>query len=162
MYGERMISKYSYSYSYSYVFVLHSSFRHRKCVPKTFKIPYPVAHLSCFTVAAPGTCWPTTRCLYSWRVWSEPSGLSRLLGRGFTLSLPPKTCLYVEEDNPKVSWDGILERHFLSRFLGMNSSLLRLEFSSGFLPSFFRSTKCILKVNDEYRRNWIRIRIRIH
>ncbi len=39
-------------------------------------------------------------------------------------------------------WDGILERHFQSRFLGIHSSLLRLEFLSGFLTPFFRSTKC--------------------
>ncbi len=37
--------------------------------------------------------------------------------------------------------DGILERQLLSRFLGINSSLLRCEFLSGFLPSFFLSTK---------------------
>ncbi len=37
--------------------------------------------------------------------------------------------------------DGILERHFPSRFMGINSSLLRLEFLSGFLPAFFHSTK---------------------
>ncbi len=40
--------------------------------------------------------------------------------------------------------DGILERHFYKRFLGINSSLVRLEFLSGFLPSFFHSTKCTL------------------
>jgi hypothetical protein len=34
------------------------------------------------------------------------------------------------------NWDGISERHFLSRFLDINSSLLSLEFLSGFLPSF--------------------------
>ncbi len=33
--------------------------------------------------------------------------------------------------------DGILERNFYSRFLGINSSILRLKFLSGFLPSFF-------------------------
>jgi hypothetical protein len=38
--------------------------------------------------------------------------------------------------------DGILERRFYSRFLGINSSLLRIEFLSGFLPLLFRSTKC--------------------
>jgi hypothetical protein len=38
--------------------------------------------------------------------------------------------------------DGILYQHFQSRFLGINSSLFKLEFLSGFLPSFFRSTKC--------------------
>jgi hypothetical protein len=36
--------------------------------------------------------------------------------------------------------DGILERHFLWKFLGINSSFLRLEFLSGcFLPLFIRS-----------------------
>jgi len=30
--------------------------------------------------------------------------------------------------------NGILEWHFLSSFLGVNSSLLRLEVMSGFLP----------------------------
>ncbi len=38
--------------------------------------------------------------------------------------------------------DGILERPFQPKFLGINSNLLRLEFLSGFLPSCFRSTKC--------------------
>ncbi len=39
--------------------------------------------------------------------------------------------------------DGILKRHFLSRFLGINLSLVRFEFLSGFFcPSFSRSTKC--------------------
>ncbi len=37
---------------------------------------------------------------------------------------------------------GILERHFQSLFLGINSSLLRLEFWSCFLPSFIRFAKC--------------------
>ncbi len=45
------------------------------------------------------------------------------------------------EDKPKENRDGILEQHFQSKFLGINWSLLRLEFLSGFLPSFF-STKC--------------------
>ncbi len=40
-----------------------------------------------------------------------------------------------------LSWDGILERHLYSRFLGINSRLLRLEFLSCFLPTLFRSTK---------------------
>ncbi len=42
----------------------------------------------------------------------------------------------------QVSRDGILERQFYSRFLTINLSLLRLEFLSGILPSFFCSTKC--------------------
>jgi hypothetical protein len=46
--------------------------------------------------------------------------------------------------------DGILERHFLSRFLGINSSLFRLEFLSGFLPSFFRSTKCYSLIDSSF------------
>jgi hypothetical protein len=33
-----------------------------------------------------------------------------------------------------ITRDGNLERHFYSRFLGINSNLLRLEFLSGFLP----------------------------
>jgi hypothetical protein len=37
--------------------------------------------------------------------------------------------------------DGILERNFYSRFLGIYSSPLRLEFLSSFLPSFVLSTK---------------------
>ncbi len=35
--------------------------------------------------------------------------------------------------------DGILEQHFLSRFLDIKS---RLEFSSDFLPSLFHASKC--------------------
>jgi hypothetical protein len=34
------------------------------------------------------------------------------------------------------SGDGILELHFLSRFLGINSSLLRLEFSTLIFPFY--------------------------
>ncbi len=34
--------------------------------------------------------------------------------------------------------NGIFSRHFL----GINSSIFRLEFLSSFLPSFLRSTKC--------------------
>ncbi len=40
------------------------------------------------------------------------------------------------------SRDGILEWHFYSRFLGINSSLLGLKFLSGFIPKFFQPTKC--------------------
>ncbi len=39
---------------------------------------------------------------------------------------------------------------FLSRFLGINSSLFRLEFLSGFLPSFFRSTKCSSGIDSSF------------
>jgi hypothetical protein len=46
--------------------------------------------------------------------------------------------------------DGILERHFYSRFLGINSSLLRLEFLSSFLPSFFLSTKCYSQIDSVF------------
>jgi hypothetical protein len=35
-----------------------------------------------------------------------------------------------------------LNRIFIQRFLGINSNLLRLDFLSGFLSSFFHSTKC--------------------
>jgi hypothetical protein len=38
------------------------------------------------------------------------------------------------------SGNGILYQHFLSRFLSINSSLLRLEFLFGFLTSFFCTT----------------------
>jgi hypothetical protein len=46
-------------------------------------------------------------------------------------------------------WDGILEWHFKSRFLGINSSLLRLEFSSGFLPSFFTQIQWRIRFRNE-------------
>ncbi len=38
--------------------------------------------------------------------------------------------------------DGIRERHFQSRFLGIILRLLRIKFLSGFLSSYFPSTKC--------------------
>jgi hypothetical protein len=50
----------------------------------------------------------------------------------------------IEPSKQVPSRDGILERHFQMRFLGVNLSLLKLEFLSGFLPSFFRFTKCYL------------------
>jgi hypothetical protein len=34
------------------------------------------------------------------------------------------------------SGDGILKQHFLSKFLGINSSLLRLEFSTLIFPFY--------------------------
>ncbi len=46
--------------------------------------------------------------------------------------------------------DGILEWCFKSNFLGINSSLLRLEFLSGFLPSFFNSTKCYSREDSSF------------
>jgi hypothetical protein len=46
--------------------------------------------------------------------------------------------------------DGILKRHYLSRFLGINSSLLRLKSLSGFLPSFFLSTKCYSGIDSSF------------
>jgi hypothetical protein len=51
--------------------------------------------------------------------------------------------------------DGILERHFQSRFLGINSSLLRIECFSGFLSSFFRSTKCYSWIDLSFLVSWI-------
>jgi hypothetical protein len=42
-----------------------------------------------------------------------------------------------------VSRDGILEWQVYSRFLGINSSLLRLEFMSDRLPSFFTFYKTL-------------------
>ncbi len=40
-------------------------------------------------------------------------------------------------------WDGILERHFLSRFMGLNWVS---SFSLVFLPSYFLSTKCFSQI----------------
>jgi hypothetical protein len=39
---------------------------------------------------------------------------------------------------------------FLVEFLGINSSLLRLEFLSDFLPSFFRSMKCYSWIDSSF------------
>ncbi len=47
-----------------------------------------------------------------------------------------------------VSREGIHERNIESGFLGKDSSLLRLECLSGFLPSFFPSTKCYSWMNS--------------
>ncbi len=46
-------------------------------------------------------------------------------------------------------WDGILERHYYSRFLGINSSfpLLRLVFLSGFLPSICPFYRCYSRID---------------
>ena len=44
---------------------------------------------------------------------------------------------------------------FLSRFLGINSSLLRLEVLYGFLPSFFRSTKWYSWIDSSFLVSWI-------
>jgi hypothetical protein len=44
--------------------------------------------------------------------------------------------LFTPQTREYIDRDGFLERHFCSMFLGINSSLLRLEFLSGFLPSF--------------------------
>jgi len=49
---------------------------------------------------------------------------------------------------PSQSRDGILEQHFYSRFLGINMGLLRLEFLSGILPSFFFSLRCYSRVDS--------------
>ncbi len=46
------------------------------------------------------------------------------------------------------SWDGILEHHIYSRFLGINSTLLRLESLSGFVTSFFLFTKCYSRIGS--------------
>jgi hypothetical protein len=57
--------------------------------------------------------------------------------------------------------DGILERHFQSRFLGINSSIIRLEVLSDFLPSFFCFTtrySCFadffVRILKKHRRAW--------
>ncbi len=53
----------------------------------------------------------------------------------------------IYRSRPYLFRDGILERHFLSRFLGINSKLLRLKFLSGFLPSFsFLQNACHKKI----------------
>jgi hypothetical protein len=54
-------------------------------------------------------------------------------------------CLKWRNKTEEETRDGILERQFLSRFLGINSRLLRLETLSGFLPLFFFSTNAIHK-----------------
>ncbi len=54
------------------------------------------------------------------------------------LALKPRC---IEQEMPETR-DGILERHFQSKFICIISSLLRLEFLSGFLPAYFYSTKC--------------------
>ncbi len=46
-------------------------------------------------------------------------------------------CLQWRNEAEEDARGGILERHFKSRFLGINSGLLRLETLSGFLPLFF-------------------------
>ncbi len=50
----------------------------------------------------------------------------------------------------KTPSDGILKWYFRSRFLGINSSLIKLEFLSGFQPSFFLSTQCYLRIDSIY------------
>jgi hypothetical protein len=47
-----------------------------------------------------------------------------------------------------------LNGFFLSRFLGLNSNLLRLEFLSGFLPSS-HYTKCYLWIDSSFLVSWI-------
>ncbi len=59
--------------------------------------------------------------------------------------------LCVEWQFKKETWDDILERHFWSRFLDINCSLLGLEFLSGFLPSLFRSTKYISWIDSSFK-----------
>jgi hypothetical protein len=57
-------------------------------------------------------------------------------------------------DNPdkpqEAPRDRILERHLLSKFLGINSSLLSLKFLSGSLHSFFISTKCYSRIDSSF------------
>ncbi len=51
--------------------------------------------------------------------------------------------------------DAILERHFYSRFLGLDSSLLRLKFLSVFLPSSFISARCCPRIDSSFPVSWI-------
>jgi hypothetical protein len=55
--------------------------------------------------------------------------------------------IYLNGSNTR---DGILERHFYSRFLGVYLNLFRLEFLSSFLPSFFLSTNCYWRINSSF------------
>ncbi len=56
----------------------------------------------------------------------------------------------IRQTNFTQTRDRILEKHFQSRFLGINSSLLRLKILSVFLPSFFRSTKCYSWIDSSF------------
>ncbi len=52
--------------------------------------------------------------------------------------------------NPELEF---LKVFFGSRFLGLNSSLLRLEFLPGFPPSFFHATKYYSKIDSMWMRS---------
>ncbi len=79
-------------------------------------------------------CLLLSAVVYSFQLSSHSSApLSCCLLLSFSCLILSVFCLYR---------DRILERHFQSRFLAINSSLLRFEFLSGFLPAFFYSTKC--------------------
>ena len=112
---------------------------------------------------------PLTSTRTMWRAWclrpaccSCPPWWTPAASSSASCSIPPTasasgslrtrspacSCATTRASTPRTTsrrWsatrDGILERHFYSRFLGINSSLLRLEFLSSFLPSFFLSTK---------------------
>ncbi len=61
-----------------------------------------------------------------------------------------KMTILIEEKNRLESRDKILERHFQSRFLGINLGLLSLQFLSCFLLSFFHSTKCYSWIDSSF------------
>ncbi len=52
---------------------------------------------------------------------------------------------------PPLSTDGILEQHFLSRFLGINTSLLRLEICLLFYPDFSFYKMSLMKRHSCHR-----------
>jgi hypothetical protein len=74
-----------------------------------------------------------------WQAFTSPAMISRCKIDLFFTSVG----VFCESESGFVTRDGILEQQFLSRFLGIISSLLRLDFFClVFYPPFFRSTKC--------------------
>jgi hypothetical protein len=66
--------------------------------------------------------------------------------RGFFLWV---WCIFYFEHPPPLKME-FLNANFTRKFLRINSSLLRLEFLSGFLPSFFLSTRCYSRINSSF------------
>jgi hypothetical protein len=73
------------------------------------------------------TCLRSWNCVWKYPAFAQVRGKYAELNITWKAAVPPHMLLY---------WDGILEKHFWSRFLGKKFSLLRHLFFPGSLLSF--------------------------
>jgi hypothetical protein len=92
----------------------------------------------------PASSWPFPPQIWGHIALTEPTKIMLIV------HLLCYTSFIVSLHLSPLSRVGILEQLFLSRFLDINSSLLRLECLSAFQPSFFLSTKCYSWIDSSF------------